>query len=180
MKAATKAPTNPNAPSVRVGTVENPYYMQDHGDESPTARYIQAPINMRESPITWMLAHDKVDQAQAKAATRFRQLHEMSGGGDLQAMDYMKEPVDGGGFPEIITDRKAQAAKELGEVRTVLGVAGYTLVMQVCGQCIWLKDIEPTKRRQVEAGKALRQCLTVLAEHWGYRSQPIRAWRKAG
>lgn len=165
---------------IRWVTIENPDFADQHDERLGNPRYITAPVNMRESPVTWMLAHGKLDAAQAEAGARFRRLHELSGGADLSGMDTTKEPVDGGGFPDVLTDRKSRAAKELAQARVVLGFAGYDLVMQVCGQCLWIKDIEPTKHRQIVAANRLRLCLTALAEFWGLQSRPYRSWHKAG
>lgn len=160
--------------------VDNPDWTRDRDGVPGFPKHIRAAINMRESPIVWMLAHKQVSETQAKAASRFRQLYEAAGSSDLKAMDYTKEPVDGGGIPDIISDRKMRAAKELAEVHALLGIEGFRLVANVCGDCIWIKDLERTKRRQVVAGQMLRVCLDALAVHWGYQMLKTRVWRKAG
>jgi len=45
----------------------------------------------------------------------------------------MKEPVDGGSFSDIIIDRKMAGAKGLSEAHHLLGLEGYRLVANVCG-----------------------------------------------
>ena len=160
--------------------VPNPDWTPDRDQVPGFPKSVRANVNCRESPIVWMLAHNQVSPTQAKAASRFRELYEATGTGDLKAMDYMKEPVDGGGFPDIITDRKMAAAKELSEVHKLLGLEGFRLLANICGDCIWIKDLERTKRRQVVAGQMLRVCLDALAVHWGYQMLKTRVWRKAG
>lgn len=158
--------------------IENPEHAFQHDEKLGNPKFIHAPFNMRESPVTWMLKQKTIDEAQAKAASRFRSLYEAAGGAGVKALNYTKEPVDGGGFPDVLTDRKHRAGLELAEVQNFLGRAGFGLVEQICGQCIWIKDIEPTKYRQIKTGKRLKECLTALAQFWNYQSRPITSWRK--
>lgn len=163
-----------------IDNVENPNFQRGYAESATNPKTISAAYNARESPIAWMLVHERVNAAQAKAASIFRRNYEMAGGAGAKAIDYTKEPVDGGGFPDILTDRQAEAAKELGRARAALGFSGYELVEQVCGQCLWINQIEATKWRQLQAANNLRDCLDVLADFWGVQRRPIRAYRKAG
>ena len=160
--------------------VPNPDWTPDRDQVPGFPKNVRATVNCRESPIVWMLAHGQVSETQAKAASRFRQLYEAAGSSDLKAMDYMKEPVDGSGFPDIITDRKMAAAKELSEVHKLLGLEGFRLVANVCGDCIWVRDLGHTQWARLRIADHLRDCLNVLAIHWGYQSPKTRTWRKTG
>lgn len=159
--------------------VPNPAWRPDLDKVPGFPKDIRATVNCRESPIVWMLAHDQVSTTQAMAASRFRALYEAAGSADLKAMDYMKEPVDGGGFPDILTDRKMAAAKELAEVHELLGIEGYRLVANVCGDCTWIRDLGRSQWARLRLADKLRDCLSVLAIHWGYQSPKTRTWRKA-
>lgn len=167
---------------VEVFTMEvpNPAWRSDLDKVPGFPKEIRAAVNMRESPVAWMLAHKHLDKAQVEAANEFRRCYETAGAADLKAMDTTKEPVDGGGFADVLTDRKMAATDKLHEAYDALGPAGYSIVRSVCGDCVWLKDLEPTKRRQWEAGKHLKECLDVLAIRWGYQMPRTRTWRKAG
>jgi len=160
--------------------VPNPAWRSDLDKVPGFPREIRATVNCRESPIVWMLAHGQLEKHQAEAASEFRRHYETAGAADLKAMDYMKEPVDGSAPGDVLTDRKMASTDKLKNAYDVLGPSGYSLVQSVCGDCIWLKDLAPTKRRQWEAGKILKGCLDALAVEWGYFKPPIRVWRKAG
>ncbi|WP_312038604.1 hypothetical protein [Rhizobium croatiense] len=67
------------------------------------------------------------------AATRFRALWEAMGGKGAGVIDYSKEHVDGGKGRDPITERQANAGKELAKCRELLGVRLYGLVSAVCG-----------------------------------------------
>src|SRR5690606_7860118 len=93
--------------------VDNPDWTHDRDKVPGFPKHVRAAVNMRESPIVWMLAHDHVNAHQAMAANEFRMWYEAAGASDLKAMDTTKEPVDGGGTGELLTDRKIKAAKKL-------------------------------------------------------------------
>ncbi len=160
--------------------VDNPDWSHDRDKVPGFPKHVRAAVNMRESPIVWMLAHDQVSTTQAKAASRFRELYEAAGSADLKAMDTTKEPVDGGGFPDILTDRKMQAAKDLKDVHALLGIEGYRLIVNVCGECNWIRDLGHTQWKRLRLADKLRECLNALAIHWGYQTPKTRSWRKAG
>lgn len=157
--------------------VDDPYFNRAHDGAVGNTRKISAAYNMMESPISYMIAKGQVDQGQGKAGLKFRRIFEMAGGTGAQAMDYTKEPVDGGSFADPITERQWRAGQELRETHAVLGASGYDLVRDVCGRGFFIKDIHSTKRRQTEAGQRLQECLTTLSQFWGFETACIRSWK---
>lgn len=154
--------------------VENPFY---YGAGNQQKR-IKVVYNPRESPIAWMYAHRKrtgITQEQVLAANKFRKLYEAAQGVGVGSMDYTKEPVDGGGFPDVLTDRQARAAKELAQASARLGMEGYQLVEQVCGQCAFIHQLAAARRAQDRMSKNLKDSLESLALYWGYQRLPTRA-----
>lgn len=156
------------SPLVIMVEVENPYFSGAHFEDATNPRKITAAMSMRESPAIWMHQHKQLDDAQAACASRFRRHFEAAGGSGAKAMDTTKEPVDGGKVEDGITDSKVDAAKQLFRARAVLDVYEYRIVEQVCGQCIWIKDLVASKRAQLVMAQDLRVALDKLAMLWGY------------
>lgn len=157
-------------------TVENPMFSYDHPEGPGNVRNIPAITNVRESPLAFMYCNKDrhgnrgIDEAQLAAGSYFRELYETTAGATIQAIDTTKEPVDGGKISDGLTDKRFRAAKELEAARLKLGDTGYRLVEQVCGECKWLNQIEPTKHYQRLASDRLKDCLETLAIFWGMAS----------
>jgi hypothetical protein len=152
--------------------LDNPLYSFDHADgEAGNRRKVPVPVSMRESPAIWMHGHGKINDSQLRAAGQFRRWYEAAGGAGVKAMDTTKEPVDGGRVSDGLTDRKLHAAKELAGARTRLSPRAYWLVESVCGQCIWIKDLDGRRRTQDAYSMALKEALDSLAIFWGYASE---------
>jgi hypothetical protein len=156
--------------------IDDPEYRREHDGAKANTKTRQSAYNMRESPIAYMIAKGQVNQAQGEAGLHFRRIFEMAGGTGAAAMDYTKEPVDGGGFTDPLTERQWRAGKELSEAHAKLGTAGYELVRDVCGNGYFIKDLHATKWKQTLNGKLLRESLTTLAQFWGYETARIRKW----
>lgn len=162
--------------------VDNPMFSADHAESTGNPKRIQALQNVRESPITWMYAHKEqtgVTEAQVAAAGRFRRLYETAGGAGVGSIDYLREPVDGGGVTDPIGDHMMDAANRLKDVSTRLGPAGYDLVEKVCGQCLFISQLTPRRREQDTLSKRLKECLDSLATYWGFQTPPTRSYRKS-
>ncbi|WP_342028447.1 hypothetical protein [Rhizobium ecuadorense] len=124
-------------------------------------------MNVRESAITTMAARGVLDAAQVAAADRFRRLWEMMGGKGAGAVDYGRERVDGGKAPDPITQRQANAGKELARCRALLGARMYGLVSAVAGEGYALHEVVGDgKRERLTAADMLRMGLDDLAELW--------------
>ncbi|TBB46292.1 hypothetical protein ELH49_20660 [Rhizobium ruizarguesonis] len=156
----------PSKLKLRVTDVPNPYYSLAHPTDAANPSTIPAVINVRESAITTMAARGVLDAAQVAAATRFRALWEAIGGKGAGAVDYGREHVDGGKARDPITERQANAGKELAKCRELLGVRLYGLVSAVCGEGYALTEIFTGKRERLTAADCLRMSLDDLAELW--------------
>lgn len=166
---------------LEVGTreVENPYFSADHSEGMTNPLKITAFINIRESAVETLFARGALDKAQKRAADRFRAIWEAVGGSGAGAMDYTREPVDGGGARDPISDRQILAGQELMACREMLGARGYALVCRVCGEGYALTEISSTKREKLTNADMLRAHLDDLATEWGYL-RPAHLQRKAG
>ncbi len=157
--------------------VDNPFYSRAHNASSTNPPKIRAAHNAKESAIITMAARGHLTVAQVRAAKNFCTLWEAMGGAGARAIDYSREPVDGGRSPEAITEKQLRAGKEMKACADLLGVLGYELVCKVAGMGMSLQEVAGTERRRRDhAADSLRGCLEVLAVHWGYSNAKIRGW----
>ncbi|MBB2670708.1 UNVERIFIED_ORG: hypothetical protein GGE44_000249 [Rhizobium esperanzae] len=136
-------------------------------------RTIPAIINIKESAITMLASRGRIDAAQLAAATRFRALWEAMCR-STRAVDYGREPVDGGGHANPVSHRQMHAAEELRRVRPLLGEEGYSLVSHICGEGYSLGEVVrpgSSKRAKLKAADDLRACLDLLCGAWGFSSR---------
>lgn len=151
--------------------VDNPYFAPEHAAGRTNPKKVTAAINVRESAIETLYARGQVDQAQKRAADRFRAIWEAMGGAGARALDYSREVVDGGGAVEPIKDHQLNAGQELNRCRKLLGARGYDLVCKVCGEGYALGELCDTKRDRLTAADNLRAHLDDLCEIWGLASK---------
>ncbi len=155
--------------SLRAVTVENPFYSRAHSGDRTNPRVIPAIINIKESAITMLYSRGRLDDAQLAAASKFRALWEAVCRG-TRAIDYGREPVDGGKRADPISERQMHAADQLRRVRPLLGEQGYWLVSRICGEGYSLGEVVrpgSSKRAKLNAADDLRSCLDTLCELWG-------------
>lgn len=164
MAKARKKPSTES--KITLAMVQNPYWSPAQSETF--SRFINVAINPRESAVGAMYARKLLDEAQALSATRFRQLWETLGGKGAGAIDYTKEPVDGGKIAEPIDLRQMQAGIELKRCREKLGERGYKLVSQVCGEGYQISELVDGKRAQLSLMDALRGFLDDLCVMWRY------------
>lgn len=169
----TKASTARVVSNIELGTrtVDNPNWSRDHIEAKGNPRFITATINVRESAITILAAKKLLDEAQVRAADKFRALWETMGGAGAGAIDYSREYVDGGKGPQTITERQLLAGQELARCRKLLGLRGFTLIRAVCGEGQSLWDIGSKRRDRDTAADNLRACLDDLANMWGFQTK---------
>lgn len=164
--------------------VDNPNYQPGNDGEPGNPKKERAAYNYRESPIAFMRARRYITESQAKAGVKFRLLYEKCGGGGARAIDWRKEPVDGGGWFDPFTDNRMEAAKELQQIQDKLGREGYLLVEKVCGNCIFINDLAHaegySKRYVTKLSRNLQECLDVLAVYWGFQRLKTRSYRQTG
>lgn len=160
--------------------IDNPDFSRDHAEgRYGNHKRMPATINVRESAIVTMQARKLLTDAQAEAATRFRGLWETMGGKGAGAMDYSKEPVDGGGAVQTVADHHIDAGRKLREAEICLGRRGYSLVSKVCGEGYQISELFHEKRAQLSAMDLLRGLLDDLAELWLLKSRTTNMKRCA-
>jgi hypothetical protein len=163
------------ASKVEIVTAEmdNPYFSPDHAISADNPKRIRVAKNLRESAIETLFARGKLDDAQKKAADRFRAVWEACGGAGTGAMDYSRTHVDGGGARDPISERQVDAGKELASIRVMLGRRNYDLVCKVCGQGLSFSDISQDSRTRLTMADNLRDSLDDLAASWGIVSRKL-------
>jgi len=99
--------------------------------------------NAREHSISYLHHQRVIDDDQLIAANEFRRRYEAAMLGSSQSIDYSRIRVDGGVVAEPLTERMQEAHKWLAEASQVPGVGliGYALLVNVCGESKSLKDV---------------------------------------
>ncbi len=169
---ARAAKKQKKVPAQPVAMVENPNWSRAHDGDKANPRYISVPFNHRESAISALAAKGVLDAAQVAAAVRFRGLWEALGGSGAKAMDYSKEPVDGGGTSEPISDKQLRAGADLKRasdaLKKVHGLYAYRLVSHIAGEGRSIHELTETRRQRDTMTDNLRAYLDVLSDLWGY------------
>jgi hypothetical protein len=126
-------------------------------------------VNIRESPLSTMLARRQIDDAQYEAGKWFRKVYEQTRMGSM-AVDPSREPVDTSGIADPIPDTLIAATKLLRAARYELGGKGYLIVELVCGQGFTVREQQHVGRTEKGTGWLLRHALDKLAEWRGFAS----------
>lgn len=158
-------------------STENPDFNPARPQTSFNRRKVKLPHNAKESAIITMAARGHLNTSQLQAAKRFCHYYERLGGSGAGSFDYSREPVDGGCTRTTISESQIEAGQQLKQCRDLLGIVGYDLISKVAGQGLSLDNICSDKRRKNYAADHLRDCLDVLAVHWGCVSPKITSWR---
>lgn len=153
---------------IAIVEIDNPHYSKVHEGARGNPKTTTAAMNLRESPIAMMAAKGHIEPHQLQAANKFRRLWEALGGAGAGSFDYSREPVDGGGAREAITDRQIDAGFLLKECQTVLGPRHYDVVCKVAGEGRTIAEMCGSKREKLTLADYLRHALDDLAVHWGY------------
>lgn len=154
---------------VAAAVVDDPY--SDRGEK------IQVIRSVRDDPLAGMHARGQIDDAQLAAGRLWQRHHEMSEIGPIQAVDPGKEAVDGGKMREPITDRQREAFKALVEARGALTAAEWSLVSDVLGKRVGIRQAAEarglwTKYGWEKVGREFRASLDALAVLWGLAGKP--------
>jgi hypothetical protein len=72
------------------------------------------------------------------AGRRWQGLYDRAALGAMQSVDTRKEPVDGGRWPDILSDHQAMALRELHRVDAILGANRSALVLDVLGRGMYM------------------------------------------
>ncbi|MBA5802155.1 hypothetical protein [Rhizobium changzhiense] len=155
-------------------TVDNPFYSKAHQGIETNPVKIQAQMNIRESAIVTLAARKQINEAQLAAATRFRALYEAMGGAGAGSFDYSREPVDGGGSREPLTERQIRAGQELKRCREILGIKAYDIMSKVAGQGYAIGELAKSHRERTTLADYLKDGLDEMARNWGYESRGDR------
>lgn len=147
---------------------DNPMWSREHDGASGNPRTVIVAVNIHESAIGTMAARGLLDQAQLKAGDRLRYLLEKAGAGGARAIDYAREPVDGGNGKDPIPDMVIDAAKQLAQIQPLLGLRAYAILRTVISQGCELKDIAATHRERTTTADYIKDALDILAVHWGF------------
>lgn len=161
----TKPVEYPHA-TIRPMAVENPLYSRQHEGARGNPKTITVMVNIRESAVGTLAARGLLEAHQIMAADRFRKLFEAAGGAGARAIDYGREPVDGGGMYDPIPDRMIDAAKELAACMPILGLRKYKIIEDVVGQGCEIKDLAKTHREKTTLADYIRNGLEDLATFW--------------
>lgn len=156
---------------VKTVTVDNPFYSKAHQGAGANPVKIKAQMNIRESAIVTLAARKQINEAQLAAATRFRALYEAMGGAGTGSFDYSREPVDGGGSREPLTERQIRAGQELKRCREILGVKAYDIMSKVAGQGYAIGELAKSHRERTTLADYLKDGLDEMARNWGYENR---------
>lgn len=159
---------------VKIIEVDNPHFSKVHAGASGNPTSIHAALNLRESPIAMMAAKGHLERHQVEAAIKFRRLWESLGGCGAGSFDYTREPVDGGGAREPITDRQIDAGFKLEEARKHIGTRAFGIVEKVAGEGVAVSHMGSTHRERTTLADYLRNALDDLSDLWGMKTKVHR------
>ncbi|GAA5112136.1 hypothetical protein [Bartonella jaculi] len=149
----------------------NPYFQATHPENANNPRTVKAIANARGRPIALLYAKGHISKAQYRAAERFY-IYWRQNRADLHmSPDYTRPKVACSQSYTHPIERQIEAANHLQQVKVQLGILGYWLVEQVVGYDQAIKDLTSSKRKQNSLADHLRDCLELLALHWGYASR---------
>jgi hypothetical protein len=159
--------------------VDNPLYSSDHAESASNPRRTKAVYNYRESPASLMYARGKIDAAQYRAADWYRRMYETAGS-SVKAMDWRREPVDGGKMQDPFTQRRSDAHQAIEETYELLGARGHELIEKFCAQGFFIKQISlqevgaVSKRHEAKISAMIKECLSVIAVERGFETDKKR------
>ncbi|WP_208436281.1 hypothetical protein [Bartonella phoceensis] len=149
----------------------NPYFQPSYPENASNPRTIKAIANAKSRPIALLYAKGHLSKAQYKAAERFYVYWRQSQADLHMSPDYTRERVAcGQGYIHPI-ERQIEASNHLKTIKIDLGILGYSLVEKVVGYGQALKELSDSKRKQNSLADHLRDCLDLLALHWGYTTR---------
>ena len=124
----------------------------------------------RDDPLAGMLSRKYITTPQYEAGRRWQNLHEQSTIGAVKAIDPMKEAVDGGKLPDMLSDTQIRAFRELRFAYAA--ITDVRLVYEILAERITITEAAArrnmtTRWRIKRLGKRFRDELESLARHWG-------------
>lgn len=103
-------------------------------DPLEPGQHYRAAMNVRESVIEHMLAHGRIDRAQAEAGARFRRLWELAAIGRQHGVDFSGAGCRSGKVDDPISDELVYAGGELAKVLFRIGIIRSRILVSVVGE----------------------------------------------
>ncbi|WP_409361092.1 hypothetical protein ACRPOS_007275 [Bartonella heixiaziensis] len=179
-KAHTFSSSHPHERKAHIGHLKtqevlietsNPYFQSTHPESGDNPRTVKAIANARGRPIALLYTKGHISKAQYRAAERFYVYWRQSQADLHMSPDYTHEKVECSQSYTHPLERQIEATNHLQKIKVLLGILGYSLVEKVVGYDQAIKDLTPSKRKQNSLADHLRDCLELLAFHWGYTSR---------
>ncbi|PIT69151.1 hypothetical protein [Bartonella tribocorum] len=146
----------------------NPYFQPTQPESSSNPRTIKAIVNEQSRPIALLYAKGHISKAQYKAAERFYFYWRHSQADLHMSLDTTREKVACSQTYTHPIERQIEASNHLKTIKVQLGILGYALLERVIGHGQAIKELSSSKRKQNSLADHLRDCLDLLAFHWGY------------
>lgn len=129
--------------------------------------------SVRDDPLAAMHSRGQIDDAMLAAGREWQRHHENTEIGNIAAIDPRREAVDGGRFPEPMSERYDRAFKELGDANRALGPFGSVLVARILADRESIAEVAVrfnyTSARETNyLSRRFRECLDTLAKLWGF------------
>ena len=127
---------------------------------------------LRGDPLGRLHAHRQIDEAQYHGGRAFQEDFETAERGP-KAIDPTKEAVDGGRFPEPISEAQRKAVMRLNRAQRVLGADGSALIHDVLVSRKHIREVGESRglsgeRLEKYFGLRFRECLDTLARLYGF------------
>ncbi len=162
--------------------VDNPYFNPAAPADRTNPPKIRARVNRRESYPVYLFHRRTIDEAEFIAAKRACAAYEAIGGAGARAIDYSRQPVDGGQIAQTVTEAQLYASQTLHQMLAVLGSEGYHLTINLAGAGLWPRDLagaDAQRKRANYIAERFKECLDVLAVHWGLKRRPTRSMKNS-
>lgn len=129
--------------------------------------------SISNDPLAWLHAHHRIDDAKYYAGREWQALYERCALGAVQAVDTSKEPVDGGRWPDLLTDHRAAASRKLALLAEAVGRKEAILLSDVLGLGMFIEQAAIARGITSDWGKrevsrAFHAALEKLAVYLGY------------
>jgi hypothetical protein len=153
--------------------IDNPFYTP--GSPRQVPRCVSAVRSLRDDPLARLHDRRQIGEAEYRAGRDFQRLLEATELGRLRSNDPTREPVDGGaGFRDGLSEREADAFRQLRRLWPILGKDGSAMLRAFLGERQFLPAIAaarglPDDQQTLRyLGRRIRECLETLAAEFGY------------
>lgn len=161
-RAATEKPAD-GVPAIATCDVPDPYVM------GSTAR-----VKRRLSPVRLMLSRREISEGHVRACEAFLAVVEAAEFGGAKAIDYTREPVDGGSVAQPLSPSALAAGRELVTIARLVGKIGYDLLTRIVVMEHGVSQVALTwpcpgdrKRREGYVKGRLVEAADCLVDHFG-------------